>query len=252
MITDKIKNLFKKKDHTFEVISVQPGVLEFCNVDLAKKMMPTWFKDLPPTISIEHQYPLNHTFRNHKISTVKYCPALQEIYTKGIIVTAWCDMKLAIHPDGVVDMLTATPIPSKEPGSHHLYHQRIGWMKNMTHYKLHSPYWFKTSYYRRWLFSGAYQHNENLINNNIYVINGVIDFYTQHGNEINLLFPIKDETYFVEFKLGDPLVHLLPLDEDPIKIKKSLISMEEEIKFRTPHPMFSGNLKLYKSRISNK
>ena len=164
MIIDKFKKFFQKKDYTFEVISIQPGVLEFGNVDLAKKMLPTWFKDLPPTISIEFNYPLNHTFRSQKIPTVKYCPALQEIYTKGIIITAWCDMKLAVHPDGLVEMLTALPIPSKDPGSHHLYHQRIGWMKNMTHYKLHSPYWFRTSYYRRWLFSGAYQHNENLIN----------------------------------------------------------------------------------------
>jgi hypothetical protein len=137
MILDNFKKYFKKKDYTFEVISVQPGVLDYGNVDLAKKMMPTWFKEIPSTISAEHQYPLTHTFRDHKISTVKYCPALQEIYTKGIIVTAWCDMKFAIHPDGVVEMLTALPIHSKDPGSHHLYHQRIGWMKNMTHYKIH-------------------------------------------------------------------------------------------------------------------
>jgi hypothetical protein len=249
-ILDNFKKYFKKEDYTFEVMSHIPGVMEFGNVDLAKKLLPQWFKDLPSTISTEFYYPKDYTFKNLKTSTVKYCPALQEIYTKGIIITAWCDMSFAIHPDGFVELKTALPI-GRENGSHHVYHQRAGWMKNMTHYKIHSPYWFKTPQYRRFLFSGAYQHNEKLINN-IYVITGIIDYFTQYASEINLLFPLKEETYFVNFNLGDPLVHLLPLDENPIKIKKTLISMEEDIKYRTPHPLFNGNPKLFKSKLSNK
>jgi hypothetical protein len=240
--------MFQKEDYTFEILTSVPGVHDYGNVDLAKKLLPKWFKELPSTISVEHVYPQNHTFKDQKISTAKYCPALQEIYTKGIIITAWCDMRLAVHPDGSVEMMGAESI-GREPGSHHAYHQRAGWMKNMTHFKIHSPYWFKTSYYRRFLFSGAYQHNENLINNNIYVVTGIADYFTQHATEINLLLPIKDETYFIEFNYGDPLVHLLPLDENPIKIKKALMSIEEERKLRTSHPVFHGNPKLYKDKV---
>lgn len=250
-ILDNFKKMFQKEDYTFEVMTAVGGVYDYGNVDLAKKLIPQWFKDLPSSIATEFFYPQNHTWKDHKMSTAKYCPAFQEIYTKGIIITSWCDMKFAIHPDGNVEMMSAIQI-NREGGSHHIYHQRAGWMKNMTHYKIHSPYWFKTPLYRRFLFSGAYQHNEKLINNNIYVVNGVIDYFTQYATEINLLFPIKDKTYFVEFNLGDPLVHLLPLDENPIKITKKLLSIEEESRYRTAHPLFYGNPKLYKAKVSNK
>jgi hypothetical protein len=247
-ILDNFKKLFKKEDYTLEVITSVPGVHEYGNVDLAKKILPPWFKNLPNTLEAKWLFTKTNPFKNQKAPTVKYCPSFQEIYTKGIILTAWSDMKFAIHPDGVVNMMTALPV-GRDAGSHHLYIQRVGWMKNMTHYKIHSPYWFKTPQYRRFLWSGAYQHNDKLINNNIYVVTGIIDYFTQYATEINLLFPVKEETYYVEINHGDPLVHLLPLDENPIKIKKTLLSGNEDLKFRTPHPLFIGNSKLYKSKI---
>lgn len=252
-ILDNFKKYFQKKDYTFEVITANKAAYDFGNVELAKKSLPLWFKNLPSTMPFDLGTPPNSPFKDQQISTVKYCPALQEIYTKGIIIHAWCDMKIAIHPDGGIDSMFASPHEDgRKDGSHHPYHQRAGWMRNMTHWKIHSPYWFKTSYYRRWLFSGAYQQNEKLINNNLYIVNGVIDFYVQHANEINILFPIKPETYIVEFNLGDPLVHLLPLDDDPIKIKNSLISLEENKKLGTRHPIFHGNPKLFKNKRSLK
>ena len=200
-ILDNFKKLFKKEDYTFEVITSVPGVYEYGNVDLAKKIIPPWFKDLPNTLNAKFNFPKNYPFSDQKISTVKYCPSFQEIYTKGIIITAWCDMRFAIHPDGVVNILSSLPF-GRDAGSHHLYLQRAGWMKNMTHYKIHSPYWFKTPQYRRFLWSGAYQHNEKLVNNNVYVITGIIDYFTQYAS---VLFTLRSSRLLL------PNFFLLPL-----------------------------------------
>lgn len=251
MITDKIKSFFKKKDYTFEVLTNVHGVHQYGDVDLAKKTPPEFFKKLPPTIEIPYHRPLEDPFREETVPTMKYCPAMQEIYTKGIIMKAWCDIKLAVEPDGKVTIHSAFENgPNRGAGSHHQYIQRIGYLKDFAHFKIHSPYWFKTSYYRRFLFSGAYQHNEELVRQNIYIVNGVLDFYTQYANEINMLLPIKKEKYTITFNMGDPLVHLIPLDEDPLKVKHTLISEQEYHSMRTAHPKFIGNAKIFKQKIS--
>ena len=68
-ILDNFKKMFNKEDYTFEVMTSIPGVYDYGNVDLAKKLLPQWFKDLPPTISAEFTYPPSHPFKDHKISS---------------------------------------------------------------------------------------------------------------------------------------------------------------------------------------
>jgi len=90
--------------------------------------------------------------------------------------------------------------------------------------------------------------NTSLVENNIFVIPGFIDYYTQNGTEINLFVPIKEESYAIEIKQGDPLVHIFPIDNNPVNIVPKLVSESELKRQSNIHPKFTGSFKLFKSR----
>jgi len=63
-----------------------------------------------------------------------------------------------------------------------------------------------------------------------------------------MFFPIKSEPYQVKINFGDPLIHLIPLDNKPINVTKKLVDDNEFHKLGNPHMKFIGSSKILKSR----
>ena len=256
MIIDKIKSWVSKDDSVVECTTNKHGVYKWGDIDVSNKSLPSWWKDIPNTFNDSNHFgfkkPASRSvFSNFKplLPTIKYCPAIQGIFSSGLIIKAWSDIKIFVSPEGYVDSIQALDdfIMDKD-GTQHPYSQRAGFLPNHAHWKIHSPWALSTKKYRKFFFSGAYLWNPSLIENNIFIIPGHIDFYTQHGTEINMFLPIKNEPYEINFKLGDPLVHLFPLDGKPVKVNKKLI---EEKEFRTLdnfHPKFINSAGLLKNK----
>lgn len=255
MIIDKIKNIFTN-DNDLHCISSLPSVIEFGEITNVKKHQPSWWKKLPTKIENFLPYPglmfHKNEFSDFKtdILTLKHCPAISENINTGFLIKAWSDITIFINPDGIVDGSAANEeVRSQRPvGSYHPYVQRAGFLRNMAHYKIHSPWIFNTKKYRKFYFQGAYMWNTSLVENNIFVIPGFIDYYTQNGTEINLFAPIKKESYAIEIKQGDPLVHIFPIDNHPVNIIPKLVSEFELKRQSNAHPKFTGSFKLFKSR----
>lgn len=256
MIIDKIKNIFGKQDNTLHFYTFNTAVAELGEIEMTKKCPPAWWKELPSTFphkpyNFSHQPASNIIFSSFKstITTAKHCPAIQKLFTTGIIIKAWCDIKIFVSPEGYVDSIQKEDRLNvqRKSGSTHPYKQRAGFLPNMAHWKIHSPWSIKTNKYRRFYWNGAYWWNPQLIENNIHVVPGFIDYYTQHGTEINMLLPIKSESYEINIKHGDPLVHLFPIDDNSINIKTHLISDKEWDNLINPHPRFIGSAHHLKS-----
>ena len=255
MIIDKIKNLFTG-DNNLYCMSSLPSVVEFGEIISVKKQQPSWWKKLPTKIENYIPYPglMYHKeeFKNFKtdILTVKHCPAISENVNTGILIKAWCDITIFINPDGIIDSSQANEeVRAQRPsGSTHPYNQRAGFLPNMAHYKIHSPWIFNTKKYRKFYFQGAYMWNSSLVENNIFIVPGFIDYYTQAGTEINLFAPIKKESYAIEIKHGDPLVHLFPIDSNPVNVVPKLLDKTIFQQQQNIHPKFVGSFKLFKSR----
>ena len=255
LIIDKIKNLFTG-DNDLYCKSSLPSVVEFSEIISVKKHQPSWWKKLPTKIENVIPYPglgyHKDEFKNFKtdILTVKHCPAISENINTGLLIKAWSDITIFINPDGIVEGSAANEeVRAQRPvGSYHPYIQRAGFLRNMAHYKIHNPWTFNTKKYRKFYFQGAYMWNPSLIENNIFIIPGFIDYYTQNGTEINLFAPIKKESYIIEIKHGDPLVHIFPIDDRPLNIVSKLVSDWEIRKQSNIHPKFVGSFKLLRSR----
>jgi hypothetical protein len=255
MIIDKIKNLFQKQDNILHCYTPNSAVYEFGEIEVAKKCLPSWWKELPSTYQhkpyVFQNSSSSNVFSQFKapITTIKYCPAIQGLFGAGFIIKAWCDIKIFVSPEGYVDSIQKEDrmFNHHRPGSFHPYIQRAGFLPNMAHWKIHSPWSFKTTNLRRFFWNGAYWWNPQLIENNIHIVPGFIDYYTQGGTEINMLLPIKEEPYEINIKFGDPLVHIFPLDNKPVIIKKQLIDMEEYANLLNPHLRFVGSAHQLKS-----
>ena len=256
MIIDKIKNIFKQNDNTLHCYTVNPAVNEFGEIEMAKKCLPSWWKELPSTFphkpySFPHRLYSNNIFSSFKstITTAKYCPAIQGLFGAGIIIKAWCDIKIFVSPEGYVDSIQKEDRMNiqRPPGSFHPYKQRAGFLPNMAHWKIHSPWSFKTNKNRRFFWNGAYWWNPYLIENNIHIVPGFIDYYTQGGTEINMMLPIKDKSYEIDIKYGDTLIHLFPIDNNPLNIKTHLITDKEFDSLQNPHLRFIGSAHQLKS-----
>lgn len=256
MIIDKIKNIFNQQDNILHCYTNNPSVNEFGGIELAKKCLPNWWKEIPSTVSYKPHYFSSQRNSNNifssfisNISSIKHCPAIQGLYSTGILIKAWCDIKIFVSPEGYVDSIQKDDRIHFEglPGQVHPYIQRAGFLPNMAHWKIHNPWFFKTKKYRRFFWTGAYWWNPSLIENNIHIVPGFIDYYSQSGAEINMFLPIKDKPYEINIKLGDPLIHLFPLDNNPVKIKRSLVSNKFIQSLFNPHLKFIGSAHQTKS-----
>jgi hypothetical protein len=253
-ILDNFKDLFKKDDGVIEVITYASSTYDFWDLIEAKKAVPKWWKDM--AIKFDDVIPLtpNPIFEKFKrpISTVKQCPAIQDILSTGIIFKAWSDITILVSPDGVVESIIADEKigPSGE-GSNHPYIQRNGVFKNYAHYKLTPPIFLKTKTYRKFLWTGAFWHNPSLVENNIHIVPGIIDYKTQTGMNINMFLPLKNEPYQLNINFGDPLIHLIPLDNKPIKIIKKLTDINGFQHMSNTHLKFVGSPKILKSKMKN-
>lgn len=255
-IIDKVKNWFKE-DNNLYCHTAFNSVYEFGVLESPKKVLPPWWKSLKTSYDgygdYSHIKPFNRDiFSNFRrnVTTIKHCPAMTDKLNTGVIIRAWCDIKIFVHPDGIVD---STMIDEKllRTGSHHDYIQRAGFLPNMAHWKIHVPWLLKTKQYRKFFWTGAYFWNPSLVEQNIYVIEGFIDYYTQSGTEINIFLPMKDETYEVNIKKGDALVYMFPIDDKPVKIVKQLTTLDRMQHISNSHVTFFNNPKILKSKIKN-
>ena len=256
LIIDKIKNLFKE-DNNLYCYTNNSSVYDFGDIEPPNKNLPSWWKNLktnydnffPNTLQNRFNHDIFSNFKRG-INTIKQCPAMVNKLNTGVVIKAWCDMKIFVHPDGIVDS-TMADMTINYYGSHHPYIQRAGFLPNMAHWKIRNPWLFKTKQYRKFFWTGAYFWNPSLVEQNIYIIEGFIDYYTQTGTEINMFFPVKDETYEINIKKGDALVYIFPIDDKPVKIVKNLVNQEHMNHLHNSHVTFSNNPKMLKSKIKN-
>jgi len=214
-------------------------------------------EEIPSTVSYKPHYFSSQRNSNNifssfisNISSIKHCPAIQGLYSTGILIKAWCDIKIFVSPEGYVDSIQKEDRINRQKlaGSFHPYSQRAGFLSNMAHWKIHNPWIFNTNRYRKFFWNGAYWWNPQLIENNIHIVPGFIDFYTQHGTEINMFLPIKNESYEIHINCGDPLIHLFPIDDNSINIKTQLISAEKLDSFNNSHLKWVGSAYQVKSK----
>ena len=201
---------------------------EYSPVDYATKFYPDWWKNLPkvktPYFGVEHNDVIVTENTN-----MKYCEGLTNEYKNSIIIPMWTDFFFKYNQDGSW-LWKFADYQSK--GESHPLTQRLGFKENFLHFKLVSPWAFKSDkdvYFQTNMPYYNYTKELNYEN-----IPGTLEFYYQPTTNINLFIKNKPSEVFIEF--NKPILHLKPLSERTLVLKKHMMSVKEYYSKFSPAP----------------
>lgn len=215
--------LFKKKKIVLDCFTIRPYVYEYSKVDYAQKFFPQWWKDIP-----KYHHPKGQLVEH---STMKYCTGFIEQFKHGLIIPLWSDLAVEIGPINEQknkyryqfgDNYNAAIV--------HPEYQRGDYLPD-THYqhlKLACPWEFKCNKDIKWQFMMNPYLFEDIPN--FFMIPGILDYKYQYGTNINVIFKRTKEYQKFRMNIGQPLVQVIPLTEEPFEIRYHLIDEKEHEK----------------------
>jgi len=196
-------NFLKLKKPKVRFWSTVDGVERTSPILPASKVIPQWFKS-----SKTDKDNLTWDIQSFK-GSIKTCPGLIDYFTKGYVMTMWCDLKIEITPDG---WKYRTP-NSKFEVQAHANSQYLDYLPE--HEKENQKFVLKpVSPWRCKLSKGYsllqlplyYDFNEIFT-----TIPGVLD--SDYYHELNIQMIIKKYGEFFIPK-GTPLIHYLPIKRE--------------------------------------
>lgn len=203
-------NKIKLDCYTFDkkLIDLQPLKM--------RKNNPPWWKKLKPLYKVLN--PKNGIMTPSP--TIRACPGIVEYIRAPILINLWTDLIVKVFPDGRIHV--GEPMHNSGQMLAHIhdekqYNNHI-W-KNRSVLKLITPWHIVADKPLNVLVSDAYYYTDDLRDNNVEVVPGVISLYDQHAMNIFLTFKRKDEPYEVTFKYGTPLMGIFPMTEKNIDIE---------------------------------
>lgn len=205
---------FTTKSHLFSLAKPRQG----------GAFAPEWWRTLPKaTIGAA--------------STMRNCEGIINLFTKGFVLPMGSDLWVKVAPQGSDDFLwqfadrqSYCEDHQKEEFNYywdpqHYQHLKvtIDWMvrcKEDIKFLMHDAYWWRNT-------------------QNIYTIPpGIVDYHHQYGLNVNMFIqkhPTEDVEFTIPFR--QPLAHVVPLSDRPLKITHHLVTEFEYNKIgygRTP------------------
>ena len=205
----------RKKRVTVDCFTCIPAVHEYTPIVRASKTIPDWWKNLPKVGPLKRDddgiFQLDNNMRR--------CYGFLELYKRGAIIESWTDAHFEIAPDTYRFHVTIGDKPTW-----HLKEQFKGGFDNYHHIKLMSPWHFREKSGMPFLFMGA----EWSIEFPFKVLPGVVEYQNVSGTHINMMAPKYTDPYEMTIKLGQPLVHVIPLQDDVhVDFKSHLLTKPE-------------------------
>lgn len=202
--------LFHKKP-TLKAITKDPDLAQMFPIVPAKDALPSWYKDMP--LTYERGYCPVHGSPANMAATIKGCYGVNQILRAGFIIPAAQDISIIVNPDGSVgyrgsELLENCVSPHSSEQSPPTF-GKCAVVKIIGHWFIESD--------TRFLFTGVPYHNSLAVN--YFVPSAITEFKNQHETNFFLALPIKSEPYEVFIRAGQPLIHLIPLTDDPVKLE---------------------------------
>jgi hypothetical protein len=215
---------FKRREIVVDCFINDVIIFNNFKIQRAGKFIPKEWKGLPSYHEIKISHNLN-TKMVQKVPTLKRCNAFRDLFANGFIIPLWADIQLEAY-DSQVELRGHKII---EPNVRSEWHSRsqIGdFYPNYNHIKLESPWRLREKIGVQFSWNGCLWNNTHNLEN-VQFLPGVLDFKYQSSTHINL-FVKKDVV--VKYFANDPMVHLIPLSDNKIKLKHHLLSEAEYMK----------------------
>lgn len=196
--------------------------------DKAINFSPDWWKVLPKQLDRDlDNLPL------FKITTLKACPAITNLYTSGYIFPLWSDLRIEVKNENYryqfADVTSSIEHhPREQFGASDLLNEHI-------HLKLVNPW--HTYCKEKIAFLTVAPTWNNFGHNDVIVLPGLFSHRFFMCHNINLLVRKAAEKIY-SFDFRQPLVHVIPLTDRPVKLHYELVSERELTSLMKKTPFF--------------
>jgi hypothetical protein len=226
--------LFRRNKVVVDCFTSNSAVFELSKIDYAHKYSPQGWKSLPAVIEAKANLDPESSVIL-PIPTIKKCPGLSSLFTTGFILPSWTDMTIEVKANGKFSVF--------DPGKAQRAEQHPEWLwwnglyEGYTHIKFKSPWFIKEKSGINFLWHECDWHNTERISD-FHVLSGIVDYRAQHQTNINVFMK---KNSIVKIKVGDPLVHIVPLTDKEIELRHHLINdSDDEQIIKAPRILWFG------------
>ena len=220
--------LFKKKKIVLDCFTYNSSAYEYGKIERASKFYPDWWKNTPRK---HDKNPIGTS------TTIKTCPGLIENYQYGVMLPLWSDLNIFIN-----SAEKSCSWQYADNNSRIESHPPIEWDKYVDpsthiHLKMDTPWVFKCKEDVPFMYMKPYWNYQPF--SSISVPTGILNYKYQHTTNFNMFVNATLDAH-IELKHGDPLAHMIPIDNREVIIHNHLIDDKEYAKFFT-RLKFNGN-----------
>ena len=156
-------------------------------------------------------------------STIKGCRGLTSLYKHSFVIPMWDFVTIST----LNNKFEWTSTHKNDVITTHSSIQYDGWVNNnkYTHFKLMSPWWCKTDSNINFMYVDPVWNRSEIADYT--VLPGAMDFKYQNATNVNIMVEHRENLKNVKFKVGDPLVHIVPLTDKEINLRCHLVGERE-------------------------
>lgn len=224
---------FKKKKIVIDAFTHDTVTFKAFKAKKSIEFIPDWFKNLRKVSLMEFA-------KDRKaFPTMKSCPGLTGLFTKGFIIPMWSDVfiKMTAYDRASKSGEFSYQFSDNESRiTFHYPHQFEGFLTpyGQQHIKFETPWVFQTASKVDFLITGCpWNYPKGMPFN---VLPGTVDLVLNDVCQINAYMTYEDNPREVLIPCGSPLAQVIPLSEDDIELQTHLVSMEEFTRLRTKSP----------------
>lgn len=188
---------------------------DYAPIDYAEKFIPDWWKKLPKS-------ELDFELMNRKNESMKSCAGFIDHTNRGLIIPLWSDLMLRTDYPDLYSFQFSDGVSNCES---HATKQRTGFQDERINVKLISPWLLKSEKGVSFTFLPTFWNNDVKMNFDMSI--GTTNFYYQNSTHMNLLV---DQNSKIYLPCGKPMLHILPLTERKVKLKRHLVTDAEWIR----------------------
>ena len=170
---------------------------------MQKASLPEWFKHLP-----------KNDLTNQSHNNVRVCSGLTDLYSRAVTIPMWQDMSITIDPIGGVHI--DAPQPNWSASTHPIDSQAPGAWPGYVNVKLTSPWVVECAKPVQWTMIQPVWDQKTP--EDYIVIPGNLEFKYQNQSNVNLLFPIPNNTKTYNFRAGESIAMLVPNFEEDFDV----------------------------------
>lgn len=205
---------------------------ELFPVELAANYPPDWLAKMQ-TYATDDTLTSSFIAHRKRFPTIKACPGVSGTINKGVLLRNWNDVSIIVNPDGSYEYNGA--LPFRTPVEVHTREQYDKVWPNYIAIKLLSPWSFVEKTGVDFIMTPAVYHSNLWLTNPM--PHGIMNFRAQHSSHVFLLAELKNETYEIFIKAGEPLAQLIPLSDRELEMDVSYSTSAAE----TSHKPFFLN-----------